>query len=159
MTSVVTLGEIVDLKLMLYQGMVWSGMTQAGLAKRLGTSPTLVSRLLDLDHVSKAEQIRAAMHAIGVPPMIRFDPKSSMPPRARRVEAGFTFYESSRALRGKADEREAVGLRLVAGRDNISGVDIHPGGRHAIHSRSSGRVRPGRSAMSSVAVPLPPAVI
>jgi hypothetical protein len=84
---------------MLYQGMVWNGVTQAELAKRLRTSPTLVSRLLDLDHTSKAEQIRAAMDAIGVRPMIRFDPKSSMPPRARRIEAGFTFSPSARGPR------------------------------------------------------------
>ena len=68
-TSVVALGEIVDLKLMLYQGMVWNAVTQAELAKRLRASPTLVSRLLDLDHISKAEQIRAAMDAIGVRPI------------------------------------------------------------------------------------------
>ena len=98
---VVALGEIVDLKLMLYQGMVWNAITQAELAKRLGTSATLVSRLLDLDHVSKAEQIRAAMDAIGVRPIIKFDPKSAMPPRARRFEAGFTFSEPSRARRAK----------------------------------------------------------
>ena len=100
-TLVVALGEIVDLKLMLYQGMVWNGVTQAELAKRLGTSPTLVNRLLDLDHVSKAEQIRAAMDAIGVRPMIRFDPKSSMPLRARRVGAGFIFADAGRAPRSK----------------------------------------------------------
>src|SRR4051794_17162577 len=71
-TSVVVLGEIVDLKLMLYQRTVWNAATQAELAKRLATLPTLVSRLLDLDHASKAEQTRAAMDAIGVRPMIRF---------------------------------------------------------------------------------------
>jgi antitoxin HicB len=71
-TSVVALGEIVDLKLMLYQGMVSNGVTQAELSKRLKTSPTLVSRLLDLDHVSKAEQIRAAMDAIGVRSLVGY---------------------------------------------------------------------------------------
>jgi hypothetical protein len=79
--------------------MVWNGVTQAELAKRLRTSPTLVSRPLDLDHTSKAEQIGAAMDAIGVRPMIKFDPKSLMPPRARRIEAGFTFSPSTRAPR------------------------------------------------------------
>ena len=70
-TLMVALGEIVDLKLMLHQGMVSNAVTQAELAKRLGTSPTLVSRLLDLDHVSTAEQIRAAMDAIGQRPLSR----------------------------------------------------------------------------------------
>ena len=39
---VVAVSDIVDLKLMLYQGMVWNDITQAELAKRLGTSPVVL---------------------------------------------------------------------------------------------------------------------
>jgi antitoxin HicB len=87
----VNVGRIVDFKLMLHQGMVWNRITQAQLAQRLGTSPQLVSRLLNLDHTSRLEQLEAAMDAINVRPVIKFDPQSNMPPRARRVDAGFLF--------------------------------------------------------------------
>jgi antitoxin HicB len=107
----VSLGPVVDLKLMLHQGMVWNGITQAELARRLGTSATLINRLLDLDHQSQASQLTAAMEAIGVHPVMRFDPRSDMPARAKRVEAGFALPERSPAPRAAA----ATGRRQFVG--------------------------------------------
>lgn len=104
----VPLGEIVDLKLMLHQGMVWNGITQAELARRLETSPTLINRLLDLEHQSKVQEIRRAMDAINVRPLLRFDPRSDMPVRARRVDAGFAFPDPPRRPVVKAAGRAAA---------------------------------------------------
>jgi hypothetical protein len=56
-----------------------------------------VSRLLNLDHASRLEPLEAAMAAINVRPVIQVDPLSSMPPRARRVDAGFLFPVPPRA--------------------------------------------------------------
>lgn len=108
----VNLGAVVDLKLMLHQAMVWNGYTQAELVRRLGWSATLVNRLLDLDHVSKLAQIRAAMDAINVRPVITYDPASDIPVRVRRADSGFVFQEPSRPARSAA----RVALRSPAAR-------------------------------------------
>jgi antitoxin HicB len=52
-------------KLGLYQAMLDSGIRKADLARRLNIAPTLVDRLLSLEHSSKIEQIDTALAALG----------------------------------------------------------------------------------------------
>jgi antitoxin HicB len=53
------------LKLELYNAMRQAGVTKAALARRLGWHAPQVDRLLDLTHASRAEQIEAALAALG----------------------------------------------------------------------------------------------
>lgn len=55
----------VTAKLAIYQAMREAGITQAGLAERLGCDPRQVRRLLDLDHRSRLDQLEAALAALG----------------------------------------------------------------------------------------------
>ncbi len=55
----------VSAKILLWNAMLAAGLRKADLARRLGMSPTLVDRLLDLHHSSRIEQIEAALAALG----------------------------------------------------------------------------------------------
>jgi antitoxin HicB len=59
-------------KLALYLAMREGGMRNTELAKRLGVSETVVRRVLDPKHYSKAEKIRAALAALGKRIVVRF---------------------------------------------------------------------------------------
>ncbi|MGH6898496.1 MAG: helix-turn-helix domain-containing protein [Geminicoccaceae bacterium] len=52
-------------KLAIYQAMRAAGLTQTGLAERLGCDPRQVRRLLDLDHRSRLDQLEIALAALG----------------------------------------------------------------------------------------------
>ena len=52
-------------KIAIHQAMHAAGLTQAGLAERLGCDPRQVRRLLDLDHHSRLDQLEAALAALG----------------------------------------------------------------------------------------------
>lgn len=60
-------------KLALYLAMREGGMRNTELAKRLGVSETVVRRVLDPKHHSKAEKIRAALAALGKRIVVRFE--------------------------------------------------------------------------------------
>ena len=52
-------------KLALYQAMLDTDVREADLARRMDVAPTMVDRLLSLNHASKIEQIDAALAALG----------------------------------------------------------------------------------------------
>ncbi len=52
-------------KLAIYRAMRDAGLSQVGLAERLGCDPRQVRRLLDLDHRSRLDQLEAALAALG----------------------------------------------------------------------------------------------
>lgn len=52
-------------KLELYRALHRAGITQAELARRLGTAPQQVTRLFDLDHASRLDHIESALRALG----------------------------------------------------------------------------------------------
>jgi antitoxin HicB len=52
-------------KLALYRAMLDAGLRKADLARRLNIAPTLVDRLLSLNHASKIEQVDTALAALG----------------------------------------------------------------------------------------------
>jgi antitoxin HicB len=62
---VATLPPMVAAKLAIYQAMRDAGLTQSGLAERLGCDPRQVRRLLDLDHHSRLDQLEAALAVLG----------------------------------------------------------------------------------------------
>lgn len=118
----VYLPTIANMKLMLHQGLVWNGITQAELARRLETSPTLVNRLLDLDHASKADEIDRALSAINVRRVIKFDPRSAIPPRARPVQAGFSYPEGADLVRLLVKRTPVTSQRVTAAGRGFSGA-------------------------------------
>jgi antitoxin HicB len=60
-------------KLALYLAMREAGMRNTELAKRLGVSETVVRRMLDPRHNTKAERIQAALAALGKRIVVRFE--------------------------------------------------------------------------------------
>jgi antitoxin HicB len=60
-------------KLALYLALRESGMPNTELAKRLGVSETVVRRMLDPKHNTKAERIQAALGALGKRIVVRFE--------------------------------------------------------------------------------------
>ena len=62
---VVTLPAVTSAKVLLYQALKDDGLTQTELSARLGWAPPQVSRLLDLLHMSRMDQLEAAFRAIG----------------------------------------------------------------------------------------------
>ena len=52
-------------KVALYWAMKEAGVSNSELARRLGLRETVVRRMLDPDHASKAEKIQAALEALG----------------------------------------------------------------------------------------------
>jgi antitoxin HicB len=56
---------LVAAKVAVYQAMREAGLTQTALAEKLGCDPRQVSRLLDLDHRSRLDQIEAALSVLG----------------------------------------------------------------------------------------------
>lgn len=62
---VVTLPAVTSAKILLYQSLREDGLNQAALADRLGWAPPQVSRLLDLLHQSRMDQLETAFRAIG----------------------------------------------------------------------------------------------
>jgi antitoxin HicB len=60
-------------KLALYLAMREAGMRNTELASRLGVSETVVRRMLDPKHNTKAEKIQAALAALGKRIVIRFE--------------------------------------------------------------------------------------
>ena len=52
-------------KAALYLALRAAGLSQAGLARRMGVRPTRVQRLLDPRHASKPEQFDAAFATLG----------------------------------------------------------------------------------------------
>jgi len=60
-------------KLALYLAMREGGMRNTELAKRLGVSETVVRRMLDPKHNTKAERIQAALAALGKRIVVRFE--------------------------------------------------------------------------------------
>lgn len=61
----VALSTLVAGKVSLYRAMREAGVTQAGLAQRLGCDPRQVRRLLDPVHSSRQEHLDAALKALG----------------------------------------------------------------------------------------------
>ena len=59
------LPPMVAAKLAIYEAMREAGLTQTGLAERLGCDPRQVRRLLDLDHRSRLDQLETALAALG----------------------------------------------------------------------------------------------
>lgn len=53
-------------KVLLLNEMLGQGVTPAELARRLGTSPQVVNRIVDLGHATKIDKIDEALHALGV---------------------------------------------------------------------------------------------
>ena len=60
-------------KLALHLAMREGGMRNTELAKRLGVSETVVRRMLDPKHNTKAERIQAALAALGKRIVVRFE--------------------------------------------------------------------------------------
>jgi antitoxin HicB len=60
-------------KLALYLAMREGGMRNTELAKRLGVSETVVRRMLDPKHNTKAERIQAALSALGKRIVVTFE--------------------------------------------------------------------------------------
>jgi antitoxin HicB len=60
-------------KLALYLAMREGGMRNTELARRLGVSETIVRRMLDPKHNTKAERIQAALAALGKRIVVRFE--------------------------------------------------------------------------------------
>ncbi len=56
---------LTDLKVDLYRAAREAKISRAELARRLGWNRTSVDRLFDIDHVSRVDQIEAAMNALG----------------------------------------------------------------------------------------------
>ena len=54
-----------EMKFMLYSAMRAAGIKNIELTRRLRCSPSQVSRLLDIQHKSKLDQLEAAFAAIG----------------------------------------------------------------------------------------------
>lgn len=61
----ITLDPLVSLKLALYKEMVANNVSRRDLGKRLNKSEGLVSRMLDVDHQSKVDQLQEALLSIG----------------------------------------------------------------------------------------------
>ena len=61
----VALPALVAAKIALYAAMRVQGVTNTGLAVRLGLTEGAVRRLLDLDHRSHIGQVEAALHELG----------------------------------------------------------------------------------------------
>ena len=61
----VALPALAAAKIALYRAMRESGLTNAALARRLGTAEGTVRRLVDLDHRSHIGQVETALHALG----------------------------------------------------------------------------------------------
>lgn len=60
-------------KLALYLAMREGGVRKTDLAKRLGVSETVVRRMLDPKHNTKAERIQAALRVLGKRIVVRFE--------------------------------------------------------------------------------------
>jgi antitoxin HicB len=60
-------------KLALYLALRESGMANTELAKRLGVTETVVRRMLDPKHNTKADRIQAALGALGKRIVVRFE--------------------------------------------------------------------------------------
>ena len=58
-------GGLIAAKTALYLALHAAGLSQAGLARRMGVRPTTVQRLLDPRHASKPEQFDTAFAALG----------------------------------------------------------------------------------------------
>lgn len=63
--TVIALPALAAAKIALYVAMRAEGVSNAGLAMRLGLSEGAVRRLIDLDHRSHIGQIETALHALG----------------------------------------------------------------------------------------------
>lgn len=61
----VALPALAAAKIALYRAMRERGMSNAGLARQLGTVEGAVRRLIDLDHRSHIGQVETALHALG----------------------------------------------------------------------------------------------
>ena len=61
----VALPALVAAKIALYRTMRERGLSNAALARRLGTVEGAVRRLIDLDHRSHIGQVETALHALG----------------------------------------------------------------------------------------------
>ncbi len=61
----VALPALAAAKVALYRAMRERGLTNAALARRLGTAEGTVRRLVDLDHRSHIGQVETALHALG----------------------------------------------------------------------------------------------
>lgn len=96
--DVVRLGTIVSLKLAVHQLMVGSGVNQAALGRRMGTSAQLVNRLVDLEHQSTAKQLETAIEALQSRPVLTFFPR--LPIAVRQVDHGAPFPERTQARTG-----------------------------------------------------------
>ena len=60
-------------KLALYWAVKEAGITQSGLARRLGVRETVVRRMLDPDHHTRAEKLQAALEAVGKRMVMAYD--------------------------------------------------------------------------------------
>ncbi len=61
----VALPALAAAKIALYRAMRERGLSNAGLARQLGTVEGAVRRLIDLDHRSHIGQVETALHALG----------------------------------------------------------------------------------------------
>ena len=61
----VVLPAVVSAKVLLWNAMLDAGMRKADLARRLNLSPTVIDRLLSLEHASRIEQVETALAVLG----------------------------------------------------------------------------------------------
>jgi antitoxin HicB len=67
-------GTLMAAKTALYMTLAKSGMSQRDLARAIGTTPAGVQRLLDPRHLSRHDQLDAAMRALGHRLTFSFEP-------------------------------------------------------------------------------------
>jgi antitoxin HicB len=61
----VALPASVSAKILLLNTMLGQKVTPAELARRLGTSPQVVNRIVDIEHATKIDTIAEALEALG----------------------------------------------------------------------------------------------
>ena len=63
--DVIELPASLSAKILLLNEMVVQGVRPADLARRMGTTPQAVNRLIDLQHTTRIDGIDAALHVLG----------------------------------------------------------------------------------------------
>jgi antitoxin HicB len=63
--ELIALPASVSAKILLLNEMIAQGVTASELARRLGTSPQVVNRIVDIKHVTKIDTIAGAVEALG----------------------------------------------------------------------------------------------